>query len=1014
LRSRVTSSKLVEVISVIAAVAAGVLAPSRPARAQATILHTFANTGTYGSFAPLIQATDGNFYGVAYAGGPPDAGTVFKMTPTGTLTVLHAFAGGATDGSHPNSLIQAADGNFYGTTYHGGAADVGTVFKMTPAGTVTVLYAFAGGTSPWYPNGLMQATDGNFYGTTYYGGAAGLGTVFMLTPAGTLTVPHEFAGGATDGSHPNGVIQASDGSFYGTTYEGGVSGMGTVFSMTPTGTERVLHSFAGGPADGSYPKANLLQATDGNFYGTTAFSSFYFPGIIFRMTPDGTLTILHIFTRAPNGDTPWSAVIQATDGNFYGTTTDGGTSGLPVMFRMTPAGVFTVVYDGAGGGLLQATDGMIYGFSTVSTFYGSAFKMDLTGKVTILAPFYLNTEGAHPSALIQATDGNLYGTTTRGGPVDSGTVFAMTPAGTVTTLHSFALPEEFQPEPNSLLQATDGNFYGTTARGGSAYRGTVFRMTPAGAYTMLHAFAGGPTDGAYPGSLIQAADGNFYGTTGGGGTADLGTVFKMTPDGTVTVLHSVAPSEGSGPNSLLQATDGNFYGITLGSVFKMTPTGTLTVLYAAASGSTEPSPNGLIQAADGNFYGTSAFGGLSNQGTIFRMTPAGIVTILHAFTGGATDPRRPDPTLHQARDGSFYGTTSEGGVSGFGTFFRMTPTGTVRVLEMFGGFGRTSTHTVVQAADGSFYGTSRDGGAFGLGVVFRIPVPTAGDFDSDEKADVTVYQPATGVWRVLRSGTNYTTSVEYQWGVSADLPVPADYDGDGKIDIAVYRPATGTWYTLLSTTNFTNYVAYQWGVSTDTPVPGDYDGDGKTDIAVYRPATGVWYVLLSTTNATSYVAYQWGVSTDTPVPGDYDGDGKTDVAIHRPETGIWYVLLSTTNSSSYASYQWGSGADLPVPADFDGDGKADIAIYRPSTGEWFLLLSTTGYTPYTRVVLGEPTDAPADVPVPADYDGDGIADIAIYRPASGLWRVLLSSRNFVNPIDYQWGGSNDVPVLKRP
>ena len=245
-----------------------------------------------------------------------------------------------------------------------------------------------------------------------------------------------------------------------------------------------------------------------------------------------------------------------------------------------------------------------------------------------------------------------------------------------------------------------------------------------------------------------------------------------------------------------------------------------------------------------------------------------------------------------------------------------------------------------------------------FGVSSDVTVPA--DYDGDGKTDIAIYRPATGylvraavvdrllelhraingastrMFRcppttmatarrispstgqppgsgtLLRSTTNSTNYISYQWGVSTDVPVPGDYDGDHKADIAVYRPATGIWYVLLSTTNSASFVSYQWGVSSDTPVAADYDGDGKADVAIYRPATGIWYVLLSTTNSVNFVSYQWGVSTDTPVPGDYDGDGKTDIAVFRPATGFWFALRSSVGGASYSSYQWGVSTDVPI------------------------------------------------------------------------------------------------------
>jgi uncharacterized repeat protein (TIGR03803 family) len=227
------------------------------------------------SQSALIQGTDGNFYGTSYFGGTSGNGTVFKITPAGAETVLYSFAGG-TDGSNPSALIQASDGNFYGTTGAGGTSNAGTFFKITPEGVETVLYSFKGGASDGAgPSALIQASDGNFYGTTGAGGPFGFGTVFKITPARVETVLYLFGSGDYDGAYPTGLIQASDGNFYGTTSGGGSLinryvniGGGTVFKITPAGVETVLYAFKGG-TDGAHPEAALFPGRDGYFYGTT-------------------------------------------------------------------------------------------------------------------------------------------------------------------------------------------------------------------------------------------------------------------------------------------------------------------------------------------------------------------------------------------------------------------------------------------------------------------------------------------------------------------------------------------------------------------------------------------------------------------------------------------------------------------------------------------------------------------------------------------------------------------------
>ena len=367
-----------------------------------TTLHSF--DGTYGAnpYAGLVQATNGDGYATTPNGGANGYGTVFKITPSGTLTVLYSFCSqsGCTDGANPQAaLVQATNGDFYGTTSAtsptSGEANGsnGTIFKITPGGTLTTLYSFcskSGCTDGENPcAGLIQATDGDFYGTTYGGGASGGGTVFKITPGGTLTTLDSFCtqSGCPDGALPfAGLVQAANGNFYGTTSAGGAHSQGTVFKVTPGGTLTTLYSFCAqsGCTDGYGPHAGLVQATNGHFYGTTVGGGVFGGGTVFEITPSGTLTRLHSFDDVDGPRFPYAGLVQGTDGNFYGTTINGVANSIGAVFKITPRGTLTTLYsfctqsgcpDGADpyAGLVQATNGDFYGTTTYGGGYGTTY-----------------------------------------------------------------------------------------------------------------------------------------------------------------------------------------------------------------------------------------------------------------------------------------------------------------------------------------------------------------------------------------------------------------------------------------------------------------------------------------------------------------------------------------------------------------------------------------------------------------------------------------------------------------
>src|ERR1017187_9383834 len=315
-----------------------------------TTLHRFCSQsgctdGAY-SYAVLVQATNGNLYGTTAQGGTNGSGTVFKITPGGTLTTLHSFCSdypSCTDGADPYAgLVQAANGDLYGTTYSGGTNSAGTIFKITPSGTLTTLHSFNGEDAGGPVAGLVQAANGDLYGTTQGGGTNGGGTIFKITPSGTVTTLYSFCpqtpcrdGGAPDA----GLVQAANGDLYGTTYGGGTNGHGTVFKITQGGTLTTLYSFCSQTncTDGETPFAELVRPADGDLDGTTIDGA-NGNGTIFKITPGGTLTTLYSFcsqTNCRDGGQPNAGLVQDTNGDLYGTTDYGGGAASGTVFRLS-------------------------------------------------------------------------------------------------------------------------------------------------------------------------------------------------------------------------------------------------------------------------------------------------------------------------------------------------------------------------------------------------------------------------------------------------------------------------------------------------------------------------------------------------------------------------------------------------------------------------------------------------------------------------------------------------------
>ncbi len=283
---------------------------------------------------------------------------------------------------------------------------------------------------------------------------------------------------------------------------------------------------------------------------------------------------------------------------------------------------------------------------------------------------------------------------------------------------------------------------------------------------------------------------------------------------------------------------------------------------------------------------------------------------------------------------------------------------------------------------------------------FNLPNSLLGtkraDFDGDGKSDLSVFRPSEGNWYLNRSTAGFSV---INWGISSDVPVPGDYDGDGKTDFAIFRATADSSFPdfyILNSSNFT-FSGYSWGLPEDIPVIADYDGDGKSDIAVFRPSNSTFYVLKSGDGGV--LTYSRVPPGFRPVAGDFDGDGKADFTYFNQ--GQWRIAKSSDNYQSAEIVFWGLDSDKLVPADYDGDGIDDVAVYRPSDGVWYIRKSSGGN-------MFRQFGISTDIPVPGDYDGDGIDDIAVYR--NGIWYVNQSTSGVLIS---QFGLSVDLPVSNK-
>ena len=713
---------------------------SRAKTANLQELHRFEANLAGPSAAGLFQGSNGILYGTMVTGGSYNLGTIFQITTNGLLSILVSFNG--TNGANPYAnVIQASDGNFYGTASAGGQYNLGTIFVWnTNAGLVNLVsFNRTNGASPY--SGLIETTAGSFLGTCYSGGDSNNGTIFQASANGDLTTVISFSG--TNGSYPKtGLNKASDGFLYGTTVSGGMFNQGTVFQFQGNGVLNQIYSFDG--TNGSSPCSGVIRASDGLLYGTCQYGGAQGYGNVYKLTTNGVVNSIFSFDYA-RGSQPKAALVETTPGTFFGTTSDGGTynGGLYInsgtVFKITSAGALTTypfsVYDGwyPQSGFIKASDGNLYGttYNCYNSSSGTIYRFRTNGVLTLLANF-TSTNGYGPvDNLVTGDDGCLYGTTTAGGDFGRGIFYRITTNGVVTKLASFSgSPGEYPS--GKLVAGGSGLFYGISVNSIS-YSGRVYIANTNGTITTLTTLSSSTQPNK---DLIMGPDNALYGTTREGGAGSCGSIFRVTTNGNLSTLYSLASSNAFPDSGVSVGPDGSFYGTSVNTVYRCTTGGVFTTLLTVKSNSIyqgAPYFSALTICSNGMMYAMTVYGGNaahgpgSGYGTVIQLSTNGNYTPLLLFNGtnGMNMVEVEPPVL--GTDGALFGISPHGGIgyngnntSGKGIAFRLTTNGTFTPLIL------CDTNTKVSGTfnlgnDGQLYCVGYQNGAGNSGSsVFRL------------------------------------------------------------------------------------------------------------------------------------------------------------------------------------------------------------------------------------------------------------------------------------------------------
>ncbi len=756
-------------------------------------------------------------------------GTIFSIAPGATtLSNQIDLPGNAGQSSNLLNLVQGSDGGLYGMTPGGGVWGNGIIFRYDPATDAYIEKINLNSTTGDLPTGsLVKGTDGKFYGMTGSGGANGVGVIFQYDAvSNTFNKLYDFEDAT--GSQPQGsLIQAVNGKLYGMTQQGGYYSSGVLFSLDiATITYTDLFDFNG--TDGTFPVGNLMQASDGNLYGMTngggADPDGYLNfeqgfGVLFQYDIINSQYTKKIDLAIATGKWPTGSLFQASDGFIYGMTNyggplnspgyDNGGQGYGVMFKYDfNANTYTDIFnfnstDGSNpyGAFIQALDGNLYAMTNSGGInnLGTIFKYDFTNAVYTKKVDLTTDGGSLPQgSLMQTSDGKFYGFTNHGGNVFSAVLFQYD-AGTNSYVSKKQISYSEGSRPSgSFIQATDGKLYGLTSSGGAFGNGVLFQFDP-----VTHTYTDevdllDPTGDTPFGSLVQASDGYLYGMNNYGGANLAGVIFRYDPvSHDYTDLYDLSDASGDFPyGNLIQGTDGKLYGMALGGgqagegvIFRFDPTTSALSTAVDLSDEIGSFPTGsLVQASNGMMYGMTSSGGTNSAGGIFLFNPTNNTYNLLVSLEDATGDF-PTGSMIQGTDGNLYGLTGSGGLYGFGVLFKyhISSNAYTELIDLTDATGSYPGGSLIQALNGKIYGTTSSGGANGAGVVFQ-------------------YDPSTNTYSDMYN-FNYLDGYNPLFGNLIEICTPPDAP---ILSASVNPICPGSSTTLSINGNLNSATSWQW------------------------------------------------------------------------------------------------------------------------------------------------------------------------------------------------------------